>query len=104
MAKRYLFLGGPLDGLRLYVARFAFLWSRIGSSEIGAVNREHLAPILESGTYHRVSVPARLTDASLTKPLDVVCYRHHSLSDLEALSLLIARYPESAACSEPCRC
>lgn len=99
MGGRYLFLGGKLNGLRLHVAQFARLWSRIGSNEIGAVNRSHLDLILQADIYHRVSVPARLTDATLTRPLGITFYRHHSLSDLEALAQLIEGYQETAACS-----
>jgi hypothetical protein len=102
MNGQHLFLGGPLDGRRLNVANHARFWSRVTRDEIGAVNRAQLDAILDAGAYHRVSVPARLTDASLTKPLGVVFYRHHTLSDLEALAQLVEGYRETRECTECC--
>ena len=103
MDGRFLFLGGSLDGRRIRVAPAARLWSRIARNELVPETAGEITLCLDAETYHRVSVPPRLTDAALTRPLGIAFYRHFALTDLEALAKLVEGYPEPAVCAESCQ-
>lgn len=89
---KHLFVGGPLDGMRLGILGFASVWSRVNRSEIILDARDG-RDVLQVGTYWRFSVPARLLDAQNAGTLRQSFYRHHTLSEAEAVSMLITNYP-----------